>query len=103
MVALAIIGLIVAIVAVQFGVFNGESNLRRTIARAGTWIAIVGVILTTLVLGAVTFLNFAPPTLFTSGPGDVNGMAGDDMIMTIVFIGAIVVAGHPVDIAGYTR
>jgi hypothetical protein len=92
MVALAIIGLIVAIVAVQFGVFDGESTLRRTIARAGTWIAIVGVILTTLVLGAVTFLNFAPPTLFTSGPDGVNGMAGDDMIMTIVFIGALVVA-----------
>jgi hypothetical protein len=92
MIALAIVGLIVAIAAVQFGVFDGESTLRRTVARAGTWIAIVGVVLTTLVLGAVTFLNFAPPTLFTSGPDGVNGMAGDDMIMTIVFIGAIIVA-----------
>jgi hypothetical protein len=92
MVALAIVGMIVAIAGVRFGVFDGESTLRRTVARAGTWIAIVGVILTTLVLGAVTFLNFAPPTLFTSGPGGVNGMAGDDLIMTIVFVGAIVVA-----------
>jgi hypothetical protein len=91
MIALAIIGLIVAVAMVRFGVFDGASTLRRTVARAGGWIAIVGIVLTTLVLGAVAFLNFAPPTLFTSGPADINGMAGDDLIMTIVFVGAMVV------------
>ena len=39
----------------------------------------------------MAFVNFAPPTLFTSGPNDINGMAGDDLIMTIVFLGAMVV------------
>jgi hypothetical protein len=92
MIALAIIGLVVAVAMVRFGVFDGASTLRRTVARVGGWIAITGVVLTTLVLGAVAFLNFAPPTLFTSGPGDINGMAGDDLIMTIVFIGSMVVA-----------
>ncbi len=92
MVALAIVGLIVAVAVVRFGVLASQSIRRRTAARAGAWIAIVGVLLTSVVLGAVAFLNFAPPTLFTSGPGDVNGMAGDDLIMTIVFVGAIVVA-----------
>jgi hypothetical protein len=92
MIALAIIGLMVAVAMVRFGVFDGTSSLRRNVARAGGWIAIVGIVLTTLVLGAVAFLGFAPPTIFTSGPGDVNGMAGDDLIMTIVFIGAMVVA-----------
>jgi hypothetical protein len=92
MIALAIIGLVVSVAMVRFGVFDGASTLRRTVARAGGWIAIVGVVLTTLVLGAVAFLNFAPPTLFASGPNDINGMAGDDLIMTIVFIGALVVA-----------
>ena len=91
MIALAIVGLMVAVVMVRFGVFDGASKLRRNVARAGGWIAIIGVVLTTFVLGAVAFVNFAPPTLFTSGPNDINGMAGDDMIMTIVFIGAMVV------------
>ncbi len=103
MVALAIVGIIVAVAAVRFGPFDADSTLRRTVARIGTWIAIVGVIGTTLVLGAVAFLNFAPPTLFTSGPGDVNGMAGDDLVMTIVFIGAMVVAAALVADGGFWR
>jgi hypothetical protein len=92
MVALAIVGMLVAIAGVRFGVFDAASPVRRRLARAGTWIATIGVILTTLVLGAVAFLSFAPPTLFTNGPDGVNGMAGDDLIMTIVFLGAMIVA-----------
>ena len=92
MIALAIIGTIVAVAAVRFGVLTSESIRRRTVARVGTWIALVGVVLTSLVLGAVAFLNFAPPTLFTNGPDGVNGMAGDDLIMTIVFLGAFILA-----------
>lgn len=93
MIAIAIIAMLVAVAAVRFGILNSESRVRRSIAQWGAWIAVVGVALTTLVLGAVAFLNFAPPTLFTSGPNDVNGMAGDDLIMAIVFVGAVVVAG----------
>ena len=90
MIAIAILGIIVAVAAVRIGIFNTESRIRRMTAQAGGWIALVGVILTTLVLGAVAFLNFAPPTVFAS-PDGVNGMAGDDLIMTIVFLGAMVV------------
>jgi hypothetical protein len=92
MIALAIVGLMVAVVMVRFGVFDGTSVLRRNVARAGGWIAIVGIVLTTLVLGAAAFVNFAPPTVFTSGPNDINGLASDDLIMTVVFVGAMVVA-----------
>jgi hypothetical protein len=92
MIALAIVGLMVAVVMVRFGVFDGTSVLRRNAARAGGWIAIVGIVLTTLVLGAAAFVNFAPPTVFTSGPNDINGLASDDLIMTVVFVGAMVVA-----------
>lgn len=88
--AIAIIAMIVAVAMVRFGAFDGESSLRRTVARVGGWITLVGMVLTTLVLGAVAFLNFEPPTLFTNGPDGVNGVAGDDMIMAIVFLGALV-------------
>jgi hypothetical protein len=92
MIAIAIVAMTVAVAVIRFGALAGEPGLRRILARAGTWIALVGVVLTTLVLGAVAFLNYAPPTLFTSGPDGVNGIAGDDLIMTIVFVGAMVVA-----------
>jgi hypothetical protein len=91
MIAIALLGIIVAVAAVRIGIFSSESRVRRMTAQAGAWIALVGVILTTLVLGAVAFLNFAPPDVFTSGPDGANSMAGDDLIMTIVFVGAMVV------------
>lgn len=91
MIALAILAGIVAVAVVRLRALESESRVRRTLARVGTWITIIGVIGTTLILGAVAFLNFAPPTLFTSGPDGVNGMAGDDLVMTIVFVGAMVV------------
>ena len=92
MVAIAIIAIIVAVAIVRFGVLDAESSLRRRIASWGAWIALAGVVLMTLILGAVAFLNYAPPTLFTSGPDAVNGMAGDDLVMSIVFLGAMIVA-----------
>ncbi len=92
MIALAIVAGIVAAVVVRLRALESGSQVGRTLARAGTWITTVGVIGTTLILGAVAFLNFAPPTLFTSGPDGVNGMAGDDLVMTVVFVGAMVVA-----------
>ncbi|MGZ6299166.1 MAG: hypothetical protein ACXWMN_01575, partial [Candidatus Limnocylindria bacterium] len=92
MIALAIVAMTVAVVLVRFGVLDTTSRMRRTVARVGAGIAIVGVIGTSLILGAVAFLNFAPPTLFTNGPDGVNGIAGDDLVMTIVFLGAIIVA-----------
>jgi hypothetical protein len=91
MMALAIMAGIVAVAAVLFRVLDSESPMRRTVARIGGWIALIGVVATTLVLGAVALLNFAPPTLFTSGPEDINGMAGDDMVMAVIGAGAMIV------------
>ncbi len=90
MMALALMGGIVAVAAVRFGIFNSESRLRRNLARIGGLISLIGVIGTTIVLGAVALLNFAPPTLFAS-PDGVNGMAGDDAVMSIIGFGAMVI------------
>jgi hypothetical protein len=91
MMALSIMAGIVAVAAVLFRVFESESPLRRTVAVVGAWITLIGVIATTIVLGAVALLNFTPPTLFASGPGGINGMAGDDMTMAIIGAGAMIV------------
>jgi hypothetical protein len=90
MMALAIMGGVVGVAAVRFGILKSESRLRRNLARVGGWISLIGVVGTTLVLGAVALLNFAPPTLFPS-PDGVNGMAGDDAVMAVIGIGAMVI------------
>ena len=90
MIAIALIALVVAIAAIRSGAFDSASPLRRGIARAGAWVTAIGVVLTSLVLGAVAIVNFAPPTVFAS-PDGVNGMAGDDAIMAIVLVGAVIV------------
>ncbi len=89
--ALAIMAGIVAAAAVSFGALSQSSRLRRTLVRAGLWIAIVGVIGTAAIMMAIAFLNFAPPTLFANGQDGVNGMAGDDAMMSVIGIGAMVV------------
>jgi hypothetical protein len=90
MMALAIMAGVVGVAAVRFGILNNDSSLRRNIAKVGTVISLLGVIGTTIVLGAVALLNFAPPTLFASADG-VNGMAGDDAVMAVIGIGAMVI------------
>jgi len=89
--ALAIMAGIVAVAGVLFRVFDSESPRQRIVAVIGAWIALIGVIAVTLVLGAAALLNFAPPTLFVSGPGGVNGIASDDVTMSIIGIGAMVI------------
>lgn len=91
MMALAIMAGIVAVAAVRFGVLESDSPGRRTLARVGLWIAILSVAAMTLILLAVAFLNFTPPTLFASGPNGINGLAGDDASMSIIGLGALVV------------
>ena len=89
--ALAIMAGIVAAAAVSFGVLKDDSRVRRALARVGLWIAILGVIGTAAVMMAIAFLNFAPPTLFANGQDGVNGMAGDDVMMSVIGIGALIV------------
>ena len=91
MMALAIMAGIVAVAAVRFGVLESAAVLQRRLAQAGLWIATLGVVAMTLVLLAVAFLNFAPPTLFANGPQGINGIAGDDASMSVIGLGAMVV------------
>ncbi len=92
MIALALMAGIIGVASVRFRLLDEGSNLRLWLAKFGLGIAIVGVIGTTVVLAAVGFLNYEPPTLFTGGPGAVNGMAGDDAVMTVILLGAVLVA-----------
>jgi hypothetical protein len=92
MIALALMAGIVGVASVRFRLLDEGSSVRRWLAKIGLGIAIVGVIGTTVVLAAVAFLNYEPPTLFAGGPDAVNGMAGDDVVMTVILLGALVVS-----------
>jgi hypothetical protein len=86
-ITLAIMAGIVAIVAQRYGVLESVSGLRKNVARLGIWISFAGVIGFTIVYLAIAFANYSPPTLFASG---LNGLAGDDSVMSITALGAMV-------------
>lgn len=87
MMALALMAGVVAIVAEQYHALDLEST-KKTVARIGLWISLIGVVAMTLVLAYCAFGNFAPPTLLASGTA--NGIAGDDASMAIIGIGALI-------------
>ncbi|MGA3110003.1 MAG: hypothetical protein ABSD99_11260 [Candidatus Bathyarchaeia archaeon] len=86
---IAIMAGVVALVAQQFRVLDVK-GLRRRVASLGLWVSSFGIIAITIVLVLEAAVAFAPPTIFASGPQGVNGMAGDDTVMTIVALGAII-------------
>jgi hypothetical protein len=86
---IAIMAGVVAMVAQQFRVLDMK-GLRKRVASLGLWVSSIGIIAITIVLVAEAAVAFAPPTLFASGPQGVNGMAGDDTVMTIVALGAMI-------------
>ena len=86
--ALALMAGIVALVAHRFHVL-GLNGLKKNVARAGLWVASIGVVAMTVVFLAVAFFNYSPPTLFASADG-VNGMAGDDTVMSFIALGAMI-------------
>lgn len=92
--AVAIMAGIVSITVYQYGILDKLTGIKKTVIRLGLWISTIGMVVMTWTFIAETFLNYAPPLLFASAPigpnGIQNGMVGDDLIMSIAAIGAMV-------------
>ena len=86
---IAIMTGVVALAAQQFKVLDLKGLMRRA-ANVGLWITSIGLVAITIVMIFEAVVNFAPPTLFQSGAQGVNGMAGDDTVMTITALGAMI-------------
>lgn len=86
---IAIMTGVVALVAQRFMVLDVK-GLRRNIANVGLWVTSIGIIAISIVLVLEAVVAFSPPAFFSSGPEGVNGMAGDDTIMTITALGAMI-------------
>jgi hypothetical protein len=88
-IGVAIMTGMVALAAQHFKVLDLK-GLKRQVASVGLWITSIGIIAISIVLVLEAIIAFAPPTLFASGPNGVNGMAGDDTVMTITALGAMI-------------
>lgn len=89
---------VVAVVAKRFNVL-GLRGLKRSVAKFGMWISIIGLIIMTIMFLFEAFGGFAPPLLFASNPGGkislvsftaANGMAADDTTMLLASLGAMI-------------
>jgi hypothetical protein len=87
---IAIMTGVVALAAQRFDVLKLKA-LRRNTAAVGLWVTSIGIIAISIVLVLEAVIAFSPPPFFPSGPGGVNGMAGDDTVMTITALGALIV------------
>ncbi len=88
-VAVALIAIVIGLAAAQFGVMK-KRDWKRSAARVGMWISGISLVALIVVYLAGVFVNYSPPTLFASGPNGINGMAGDDALITMVLLGGII-------------
>jgi hypothetical protein len=79
---------IVSLAAVFYG-FESWSKSKKAVAGLGFIIMDLALVATVVIYIISGVGNFAIPTLFTSGPGGVNGIAEDDIVTGIVGLGAL--------------
>ncbi|MDE1855411.1 MAG: hypothetical protein KGH57_03800 [Candidatus Micrarchaeota archaeon] len=87
-VAVSLMAMVIGLAVQRFGVLE-RKGWKMQLTRIGIWISILSIIALTLVYVAGAAVNYSPPTLFSSGPNGINGMAGDDALITLVFIGGL--------------
>lgn len=87
-VAVAIMAIVIGLAVQRFGTLSAK-GWKRLLTKFGMWLSVVSLIALTLVYVAGAFAAYSPPTLFQSGPSGINGMAGDDALITLVFMGVV--------------
>ena len=90
MIAIAMIGIVVGLAAERFRVLE-RAGWQRQVARVGLWLAFASVVAMTVLYFFMAVANYSPPNVFASGPQGINAMAGDDLVTTFTFIGALIV------------
>lgn len=92
--AVGAMALAIALVAQQFSLAALSQNARRVV-QVGLTLVSVGTVAMTVMYIVMGLTTWSPPTLFTSGANDVNGIAGDDAVtgVLVMFGGMVVIAG----------
>lgn len=84
--AVGVMALIVTLLAQQFG-YGLLTGVARILARTGLALVAGGTLVMTVMYVAMGFTSWSPPTLFVSGTGGANGIAGDDIVTGILIMG----------------
>ncbi len=84
----AIMGGIVGLTALFFR-YGDLSKPKVMAVNLALFVSLIGSVVMTYIYVIAGVGTFAPPTLFASGPGGVNGLAEDDLFTGVVGIGAI--------------
>ncbi len=88
----------VAATAQRFNVLHLK-GIRRSVAKFGMWVSIIGLVIMVIVFLFEAFAAFTPPLIFASNPGGPmqlisytasNGMASDDATMFLASLGAMI-------------
>lgn len=87
--AVALMSIAIGAVAEHFHILD-KKGWKKRVAILGLWIALAGTVMLTLLYLAAVLVKYSIPTLFQSGPGGVNGIAGDDILITLVYLGGAV-------------
>ncbi|MGC9209036.1 MAG: hypothetical protein ACP5GH_04210 [Nitrososphaeria archaeon] len=82
---------IVVIVAYVYGLTSLWTKGQRSLAYAGIAIMVAAMIAAAVIYIISGVGNYSIPTLFSSGPNDINGLAMDDMITGFIGWGALLV------------
>jgi hypothetical protein len=88
---IALIGTLVGALAWHYGYARRADTPVSTATRVGLSMVLFGLVAMTVIYVVAGFTQAQPPTLFTFGPGGVNGLAGDDLVTGVfVIIGGLV-------------
>ncbi len=84
--AVAVMAMIVALLAVQFG-YGIRKGVSRALATTGIIMVAAGTVVVTAMYTIAAFTTWSPPAWFVSGPDGANGIASDDVISGILIMG----------------
>jgi hypothetical protein len=84
--AVGVMALVIVLAAQQFG-YSALNGVPKVLARAGVGLIASGIIVMTAIYVWSAISQWAPPTLFVSGAGGANGIAGDDVVTGVLVMG----------------
>ncbi|MDE1820952.1 MAG: hypothetical protein KGI98_08955 [Euryarchaeota archaeon] len=87
--AVALLGGLMALVAIRFRVLDASVGWRKRLAQGGLWLAWVGVLYALVIQTASAAFNYAIPALVVTDPASGTGFMADDAGMAFVGYGAM--------------
>lgn len=86
MIVFAVLCGLVALTAIHFQ-YQSLTGWKKRVSNLGLWMALVSILSVMLIYVVSVLFGWEPPAFFTSGPGSVNGIPLDDLVLTLGEVG----------------